>query len=136
MISISRKAAFAAACVLVFDGVGDAPLGGRNYCPYPGGKFITVFDHQDGDPLALEVACRQARAMAIATIETDDSADVGWLDEQCGQLGTIIDKAKDIKLGANAAKRGLERVDKAYGELRTQAMAVLGSIKDRLAGSA
>ena len=132
----SIKSRAAAACVLVFDDASDAPLNGRSYCPYPDGRFIVVFDRKEQDPLALEVACRQARAIAIASIESDEGIDVGWLDEQCGQLATIVDKAKVIKLGTNAAKRGLETVDKAYGDLRTQAMAVVESIKHRLAGSA
>ena len=110
-LEASIKSRAAAACVLVFDDASDAPLNGRSYCPYPDGRFIVVFDQKEQDPLALEVACRQARAIAIASIESDEGIDVGWLDEQCGQLATIVDKAKDIKLGTNAAKRGLETVE-------------------------
>lgn len=65
----------AAAAVLVFDDTGDAPLCGRSYGCYPDRKFIAVFDPKNLNPLALEVACLQARQLAIASLSGDRGID-------------------------------------------------------------
>lgn len=122
----------AAAAVLVFDDTSDAPLGGRSYGCYPDRKFIAVFDSEDPNPLALEVACLQARQLAIASLSSDRGIDSRWLSEQCEQLGKIIEAGREIKNGANAARRGLDRIDAGYEQLRSEALVVLDDIMARI----
>ena len=119
----------AAAAIVVFDSATDAPLGGRSFCPYPKSRFAVVLDADERNPLALEVAARQARSLALASLEPESGIDAQWLDERCRQLAELIEAARDVKHGANAARRGLERVDSAYDELREQALAVLDEIR-------
>jgi hypothetical protein len=122
----------AGAGVIVFDGVADAPLAGRRYGPYPGGKYIAVLDPAEGNTLAFEVACLQARMTAIAGVEDNDAVDAAWLVEQCDQLTTLIDAASAIKRGVNDSKRGLVKVEASYDRLCSQAHAVLDAVRARL----
>jgi len=127
----------AAASVLVFDGAGDAPLGGRGYGCYPAGKFIVVFDPENPNPLALEVACLQARQIAIASLTARDQGfDSPWLSERCEEIGRIIEAGREIRNGANAARRGLDRIDAGYEQLRSEALAVLDEIKTAIGRAA
>lgn len=125
----------AAAAVIVFDGVGDAPLNGRHFGQYGQDKFVVVFDSDEFDPLALEVACRHARAIALASIKRDDTVDAKWLLEQCRRLSALIESGRDIRNGANAARRGLDKVDASYAQLRSEALAVIDEITKNLDGS-
>jgi len=120
--------------ILVFDSAADAPMGGRNFCPYADNRFIAVFDAEQRDPLALEVACRQARTVALAALTTSSALDSAWLGEQCELLIGIVESARDVKLGSAAAKRGLIKVDAAYERLRDDALAVISAIQEQLDG--
>jgi hypothetical protein len=122
----------AATGILVFGGVDDAPMGGRHYGSRPGGKFVVVYEPDEANPLALEVACRQARALAIASVESDARVEAAWLVEQCNQLSNLIERARDIKHGANAARRGLDKIDSTYDEMRDAALVILDEIKSKL----
>jgi hypothetical protein len=64
--AISNRSAVAG--VIVFDDLADARLGGRSFMPHGDGRFTAVLDIETGLPLALEVACREARAAAIASV--------------------------------------------------------------------
>jgi hypothetical protein len=122
----------AAAGVIVFDSTEDAPTGGRRYCTYPGGKFITVLDPEDADGLAFEVAITQARSIAIASVRQPGGVDTTYLLEQCDRLSEVIENANAIKHGANYAQRGIDRVQAAYGQLRSEAQSLLAEIHARL----
>jgi hypothetical protein len=125
----------AAAAILVFDDVEDAQsvLAGRRYGQRSANTFVVVLDPEDGNALALEVALQQARAVALASLDEKCELDGAWLTEQCDRLAGVIDAASAIKNGANAARRGLDKVDASYGQLRSEALAVLEEIKERLA---
>lgn len=125
----------AAAAILVFDGVEDAQsvLVGRRYGQRSANTFAVVLDPDDGNELALEVACRYARALALASLDAGSPLDGQRLLEQCERLGKVIDSAADIKRGANEARRGLERIDNSYETLRTDAFVVLDEIRTQLA---
>ena len=121
----------AAAAVLVFDSTSDAPLGGRRYCPYVGGKFVAVLDGDDLNPLALEVACHSARALALASVVDRSRLDSGWLIDQCDHVSEVIEKAREIKQGASAVRRGLAKIEGAYEDLRRDALGALDSIRSK-----
>ena len=122
----------AQAGVLVFDGAEDAPLGGRHYLAYPDGKLIAVLDEEHGT-LAFEIACAQARLLAIASVAPKGAIDAKWLVAQCDRLTKLIEDAIDIKRGSAAARRGLDKVDHAYDDLREQANLLLDEIRSKLA---
>jgi hypothetical protein len=132
----ARRNREAAAAILVFDDIEDAQsvLGGRQYSQRPDGDFVVVLDPEELSPLALEVACRQARALAIASLESETAVDGQWLAEQCDRIGKLIDTAGAIKTGTKSARRSLDRIDDRYDELRAEALLVLEAIKDRLSG--
>jgi hypothetical protein len=119
--------------VLVFDGVGDAPLGGRHYGCWNGGRFVAVLDSDELNPLALEVACRQARELAISSVDGETALDAKWLIERCDAVGAVVEQAREILNGANAAQRGVDRIKVAYERLRGEALAVLDEIKQKAA---
>jgi len=125
----------AAAAVLVFDGVGDAPLGGRYYGQYGPEKLVAVLDVVDMDTLALEVACRHARALAISSRAEEAGVDAAWLLGRCQELSKLIENGREIRNGANAARRGLDKVDAAYAQLRSEALAVIDEIESKLDSS-
>jgi hypothetical protein len=122
----------AQAGILVFDGVEDAPLSGRHYLAYPDGKIVAVLDDDHG-VLGFEVACIQARLFALASVAADGKVDAKWLVGQCERLTELIERAVDIKRGSAAARRGLDKVDSGYDELRTEALALLDEIKTKFA---
>ena len=99
---------------------------------YPDGRICVVLDEEHG-ALPFEVACIQARLVALSTVSADGSIDAKWLAGQCDRLTQSIEKAVDIKRGSAAARRGLDKVDGAYDELRNEALELLDEIKARLA---
>jgi len=123
----------AVAGILVFDGVADARLDGRHYCAYPNGRFVVVYE-EDGDALPLEVACYQARALAVASSRPEGAIEPGWLLERCDGLSALIEKAHGIKKGIGQIQRGAELVDQTYANLREEAMRVLHEMRERLNG--
>ena len=124
----------AAAAIIVFDDVEDAKsiLGGRHFGQRPGGDFVVVADPDEWSPLALEVACRHARALAIASLESDVVLDGQWIEDQCDRIVGLIEAARDIKSNTKQARRGLDRIDERYDVLREEALLVLDAIKERL----
>jgi hypothetical protein len=59
--------------------------------------------------------------------------DAKWLIEQCDGIAKLIEQAREIRTGANAARRGLDKVDAAYEALRSQALLILDEIKAKVA---
>jgi hypothetical protein len=118
--------------ILVFDGVDDAPLGGRRYLAHPDGRIIVVLDDEAGT-LAFEIACSQARIVALNAIAADGAVDGKWLVSQCDKLTQLIEKASEIKRGTAAARRGLDKVDAGYDDLRQEALELIEDIKGRVA---
>jgi hypothetical protein len=126
----------ASAAVLVFDEIDDAPLGGRSYCPYPGGKFIAVYDLESGDTLAFEVAIMQARLTALAAVQDTGGVDTAWLREQCDRLTEVLENAAAIRNGVNYAQRGLDKIQASYGQLRSEAQSILSEIRVKISSNA
>jgi hypothetical protein len=119
----------AEAGILVFASVEDAPLKGRSMRLYPGNRILAVFDPSAPETLPLETACHLARALAIKTAG-DEEFNVMSLSETIGRLTEVLEDAKAIKRGVNAARKGIDQVDSAYEQLRLDALSLITEIND------
>jgi hypothetical protein len=120
----------AEAGIMVFARANDAPLQGRSLRIFPGNRIVVVFDNADPDRLPLEVACHFARAVVLA--EQDDGEEAVACEviaEQVGRLTEIIEEARAIRRGVNAARKGIDHVDDAYEKLRSEALASIVLIR-------
>jgi hypothetical protein len=121
----------AAAGVLVFDGLDDAPLGGRSYMPHGGGRFTAVLDCKHGIPLAFEVACRGARLAAIDSVRAKGEVDKGWLLGECDRLCEIVEAASAIVRGVSTIERGTKEVRERYVQMRLEALDLIDAMRKR-----
>jgi hypothetical protein len=58
-----------------------------------------------------------------------------WVQGQCDAIAALIERARTIKLSANAARRGLAKIDETYEELRRDALEALDELRRRAEGS-
>lgn len=114
---------------------GDVPaLAQHRLRVYPGNRILVRFDKDDADPLALEVACQLARALAAGSLGEDEvSAHRGVLLQRVERLREIIEQASGIRAGAKQAQRGINQVNDAYDRMADEARVVLFELEDRLA---
>lgn len=125
----------AAAGVLVFSNQAISPLKDRSFRVYPGNRIIVVLDDETRDPLALEVACNVARTWALRAVHTvREGVDSAAIGKCVDRLVQIVEEAKGISRGVNAARRGIDQVDRAYAELRTNALTTLAELDEQLRG--
>ncbi|HLG09551.1 MAG TPA: hypothetical protein VI409_12860, partial [Gaiellaceae bacterium] len=110
----------AVAGVLVFDGLDDAPLGGRSYMPHADGRFSAVLDLENGIPLAFEVACREARLAAIASVHPEGRLDPAWLQSRCNRLCEVIEEASAILRSVSGIERATREIRERYTHMRTR----------------
>jgi hypothetical protein len=108
-------------------------LAGNRLRVYPGNRVLVRFDKDDGDVLALEVACQLARALAARALGDDNGLSTRLLVEKVERLREVVEQAHDIRRGVLEARRGINRVDEGYGALRCEALAVIHELQDRLA---
>lgn len=123
----------AAAGVLVFDGVADAPLGGRHYMPQVDGRFVAVLDPDDGIPIAFEVACRQARLVVTASVQSEGKLDGAWLESKCELLGEAVEEASAMLRSVSKIERGASEIRESYGQMRRNVFALLDDIRRHIA---
>jgi LPS sulfotransferase NodH len=64
--------------------------------------------------------------------EDDSELDAESIAEDLQRLTEIIDEARSIKRGANAARKGIDQVDTGYEKLRAEALATVGQIASNL----
>lgn len=123
----------AAAGVLVC--ASDVPaLAGQRLRVYPANRIFVRYDKTDPDPLALEVACQLARGLAARTLGDEDAGmSPRLLAEKVERLREVIEAASEIRGGFLEARRGINRVDTAYQTMRSEALAVVYELEDRLA---
>jgi hypothetical protein len=125
----------ASAGIIVFDEANDAPLGGRWYCPFPDRRFVAVLDKDDPNPLALEVACRTARCLAITAARSDCQLDTTWLTDQVEELRSLIEDLRLVRTGLSMVRSGTTKAEDAYGLVARRAKEILLGFEERLATS-
>jgi hypothetical protein len=109
-------------------------LSGHRLRVYAGNRVLVRYDKTEADPLALEVACQLARALAARSLGDEDTgASRRLLSERVERLREVIEQAREIHGGALEAKRGIQRVDTAYEKMRMEALAIIYELEDRLA---
>ncbi len=123
----------ATAGVLVFDGLADAPLGGRSYLPHGDGRFTAVFDVEDGISLAFEVACRQARLTALATVHAEGNLDPAWVEGHCNRVCEAVEEASAMLRSLSSIERGAEEARGYYTQMRKQVLALIDELRERAA---
>ncbi len=121
----------AAAGVLVFDGLADAPLGGRSYLPHGDGRFTAVLDVEDAIPLAFEVACREARLAALATVQAEGKLDPSWVQGHCNRLCDAVEEASGMLRSLSSIERGAEEARGYYTRMRKQVLALIDELRER-----
>ena len=119
--------------MMVFATGEQAPLPGHSLHIYPGNRVVVVFDPEEGDPLPLEMACELARGLAIAGVDrTQPKLDGEGITEDLERLTKVIDDARSMRRGLNAAYKGLDQADAGYEQLRREALAVASDIQNKL----
>lgn len=121
----------AAAGVLVFDGLEDAPLGGRCYLPHGDGRFTAVLDLEDGLPLAFEVACREARLAALGTVEAEGRLEPGWVQAHCNRLCEAVEEASAMLRSLSGIERGAEEARGIYTQMRKRVLQLVDEMRER-----
>jgi len=121
----------AAAGVLVFDGLEDAPLGGRCYLPHGDGRFTAVFDVEDGIPLAFEVACREARLAVLATVQAEGKLDPTWVQSQCNRICEVVEEASTMLRSLSAIERNAGAVRDYFTQMRKQILELIDELREQ-----
>jgi hypothetical protein len=108
-------------------------LAGHRLRVYHGNRLLVLFDKNEEDALALEVACQLARALAARSHGAEDELSATLLAAKVERLREVIEQARAIHGGVLEARRGIRRVDEAYETMRREALAVIHELEDRLA---
>lgn len=117
--------------VLVFDGLEDAPLGGRCYLPHGDGRFTAVLGQEDGLPLAFEVACREARLAALATVEAEGKLEPSWVQAHCNRLCEAVEEASAMLRSLSGIERGAEEARGIYTQMRKRVLGLVDELRER-----
>lgn len=120
--------------IIVFADIAAAPTKGRSLRVYPGNRIVAVLDRNTGDSLALEAACHLARTFAVCESRALDTnvIDVQAISDKLQRLISVVDEAKMISRGVNAARKGLDQVDSTYRRLRVEISGIVDEIKEEL----
>jgi len=121
----------AAAGVLVFDGLADAPLGGRSYLPHGDGRFTAVLDVEDGIALAFEVACREARLAALASVHAEGKLDPTWVQSHCNRICETVEEASGMLRSISGIERGAEEARGYYTQMRKHLLGLVDELRER-----
>lgn len=95
---------------------------------YPGNCLIVLLDKGNPDPLALELACQLARALATQPDGRGEKVNAHLVADSVTRLREVLDAASEIKRGAQEAARGVRRIEAAHDALRADA----GEVIERL----
>lgn len=123
----------AEAGVIVFDDPNHAPTKGQSLRIYPGNRVVAVLDRESSSELAMEAACHLARTLALCSLREEPAGvDTQVIADNLHRLVAILDEAKSISRGVNAARKGLDQVDGGYQTLRLDALAAIEGISSEL----
>lgn len=100
---------------------------------YPGNRLLVLLDRDDPDPLALELACQLARALAVQSASPGGSPSVEQVFRLVERLRIVVDDAASIRRGWLVAKRGLEAIREGYDTMRSQADEALRELTEACA---
>ena len=118
--------------VIVFDDLADAPLGGRSFMPHGDGRFTAVLEIETGIPLALEVAAREARTAAIASVvAAEGQLDPAWVQSHCNRLCEAVEEASGILRSVGAVERAARDIRGRYTQMRAEALGLIDELRER-----
>jgi len=81
--------------VFVFAKPSQSPLAGKPLRVMHGNRIVVVYDKDEQDSLALEVACQLARTLAIAAEREDLTLDRAMLAERLAKLVSAVERGSD-----------------------------------------
>ena len=123
----------AAVGIIVFAKTEQAPTRGCSLRMYSGNRLVAVFDPDQDESLALEVACELARGLAISGCDNaQPDINSQGITKDLERLTNVIEDARSIKRGLTAAYKGLDKADAGYEQLRQEALAVASDIQNKL----
>ena len=99
--------------------------------PHGDDRFTAVLDLDEGIPLAFEVACREARLAALATMRSEGQLDPVWLQSQCNRLCEVVEEASSILRSVSTVERGAGEIRERYTQMRKQALALIDEMRER-----
>jgi hypothetical protein len=99
--------------------------------PHGDGRFTAVLDVESGAPLAFEVACREARLVALASVRPDGELDKAWLLAECDRLCEVVEEASSILGGVSTVERGASEIRERYAQMRRDALARIDEMRAR-----
>ncbi len=98
---------------------------------YPGNRVLVLFDKEDPQPLALEIACQLARTLALNAAH-DGQLSAGLLARRLQRLMEIIERSRDIQTSIGHARRALATIETSYTNMADEAKSVIYELEDAL----
>jgi hypothetical protein len=95
------------------------------------GRFTAVLDLETGFLFAFEVACKEARAVAIASLRSEGVLEPAWLQPQCSRLYDIVEDGSKMMKSLGTVERGAAEIRACYPEMRRKALSVIDEIRER-----
>ena len=95
------------------------------------GRFTAVLDLDSGSSLGFEVACHEARRMAITSVRLEGQLDKSWVLGECNRLCEIVEEASAILSGVSTVERGATEIRDRYSRLRRDALQVIDGMRAR-----
>lgn len=99
--------------------------------PHGDGRFTTVLDVENGAPLAFEVACRQARLAAIASVRPEGVLEKGWVLSECNRLCDVVEGASAMLGSVSTVERGATEIRERYTQMRRDALVLIDEMRAR-----
>ena len=122
--------------IIAFARTDEAPMRTSPLRLYPANRLVAVFDPDEDGPLALEVACEFARGLALSKLDHEHpELDAEGIAKDLEHLTTVLEDARCIKRGLNAAHKGLDTADTGYEQLRQEAFTVVADLRKKLNGT-
>ncbi len=98
---------------------------------YPGNRILALFDKEDPQPLALEIACQLARTLALNAGQ-DGQLNAGLLARRLQRLMEIIERSRGIQTSVEQARRALDTIEMSYADMADEAKSVIYELEDAL----